>query len=235
MRSRSVRERLGTFKSRKELLTIHINYKTWIPTPYVSFTTSPFQVEDLADLRAQRRYRGPHTLTVVNPNNRIRAGLPVLHVADEMKYYDIADPYGKSNEYYEDHYICLWEVTEREIVGYWDWNDLVANKNWYEEVIMPAFSRETAPTSSRTDAFDLSALLHTLPSRSLVWINMSTLIEPLKPQSILQTQLTFFLAGQTRQAKIWSVTSMMNMMNSMILTKHTVISRMGETQILTMK
>lgn len=37
--------------------------------------------------------------------------LPVLHVADEMEHYGIADPYGKSNEYYKDHYVCLWDST----------------------------------------------------------------------------------------------------------------------------
>jgi hypothetical protein len=141
MKSRAERERLNTIKSRKDLLTIHIDHKAWIPTPYISFITSPSKIEDLANLRAQRKYRGPHTLTVIDPNNRVRNGLPVLHVADEMKHYNIADSYGKLNEYYNDHYVCLWEVTKREIVGHWQWNDLVAHENWYQEIIMPAFRR----------------------------------------------------------------------------------------------
>ena len=110
MKSRAERERLDTFKSRKDSLTIHINHRARIPTPYILFTTSPSKIEDLANLRA-RRYRGPHILTVVNPNNRVRNGPPVLHVADEMEHYGIADPYGKWKEYYKDHHVCLWEVT----------------------------------------------------------------------------------------------------------------------------
>lgn len=58
-----------------------------------------------------------------------------------MEYYDVADPYNKTNEYYKDHYICLWEVTDKEIVGHWQWEDLVENENWYEEIVIPAFRR----------------------------------------------------------------------------------------------
>jgi len=58
-----------------------------------------------------------------------------------MEHYGTADPYGKLNEYYKDHYVCLWEVTTREIVGDWQWNDLVGHENWYQEIIMPAFRR----------------------------------------------------------------------------------------------
>ena len=168
MKSRAEHERLDTLKSRKDSLTIHINHKIWTPTPYISFTTSPSKIEDLANLRAQRTSRGPHTLTVVDPNIRVRNGLPVLHVADEMEHYGIADPYGNGNEYYEDHYICLWEVTKREIIGHWEWDDLVAHDNWYQNVIMPAFRQfgwEAVPTSSEKKAFDLSALMDTLPRR----------------------------------------------------------------------
>lgn len=36
-----------------------------------------------------------------------------------MRYYGIPDLYAKLNEYYKNHYICLWEVTEAEVVGQW--------------------------------------------------------------------------------------------------------------------
>ncbi len=57
-----------------------------------------------------------------------------------MEYYDVANPYNKTNEYYKDHYICLWEATDKEIVGHWQWEDLVENENWYEEIVIPRFS-----------------------------------------------------------------------------------------------
>ncbi|KEF55143.1 uncharacterized protein A1O9_08796 [Exophiala aquamarina CBS 119918] len=118
MRSRAKREQPYAFESRKESLTVHIDHIVWNQTPYISCTTSPSKVEDLAKLRGQM-HRGPHTLIVVDPNNRIRNGLPVLPLSDEMKCYDVLDPYNKTREYYEDHHICLWEVTRKEVLGCW--------------------------------------------------------------------------------------------------------------------
>jgi hypothetical protein len=121
----------------------------WVPGPYVSFTTSPGQIETLAGMR--RGKRGAQTLTVIDPNERIRNGLPVLNIAAEMRHYDIPDPYGGSNDYYIDHYVCLWQVTGAEIVGHWDWSRLAENEHWYDEIIIPAFERLTATTSTSTN------------------------------------------------------------------------------------
>ncbi|KAH0844613.1 hypothetical protein FOPE_09809 [Fonsecaea pedrosoi] len=109
--------------------------------------------ENLAHLWFQRR-RGPFTLTVVDSDIRIRNGLPVLHVSDEMEYYHVPDPYDRTNEYYKDHYICLSEVTKKEIVGHWRWEVLVENANWYEEIVIPAFERKRKAVESE----DLSNL-----------------------------------------------------------------------------
>ena len=197
MKSRAEHERLDTFESRKDSLTIHINHKAWTPTPYISFTTSPSKIEDLANLRAQRKYRGPHTLTVVDPNTRVRNGLPVLHVADEMEHYGITDPYGKWNEYYEDHYVCLWEVTTREIVGHWQWNDLVGHESWYQDIIMPAFRRVDRKA---VEADNLSNFFTRLSCRSTVCTKIARLIEDFKSQPIPLTQ-QMSLAVQNHQAK----------------------------------
>lgn len=40
----------------------------------------------------------------------------ILDMNIEMRYYGIADPYNEFNRYYKDHYICLWEVAETEVV-----------------------------------------------------------------------------------------------------------------------
>lgn len=143
MKSRAPRERLDTFESRKNSLTIHVNHKEWTPTPYISFTTSKAAVQLLAKDRTERRRR-QQTLTVVNPNVRIKKGLPILDISAEMDHYGVQDPYGMSNQYYKDHFLCLWEVLEDEIVGHWEWDDLVANARWYEEIIMPAFKAHDA-------------------------------------------------------------------------------------------
>lgn len=209
MRSRANRERLDTFDSRRKSLTIHINNRIWTPTPYVSFTTSPSKVEDLANWRVLPK-RGPHTLTVVDPDVRIRNGLPVLHVSDEMEYYHIADPYRKSNEYYQDHYVCLWEVTDKEIVGHWDWEDLVRNENWYEEIVMPAFWRSRDVAQAAT----LSNFFTGLSSKFTLSNTMVT--EPTKNSKLQMTP-------QTRLA----------VMSRTIPMRHTMIP--SSTQILMMK
>jgi hypothetical protein len=125
MKSRASPQRLDTRESRKNSLATHIYHKTWEPTPYISFSTSPAAIQKLAVWRADRR--GPQTLTVVDPNTRIADGLPILDVRAEMDHYGVTSPYRKSNQYYIDHYLCLWEVTGREIIGHWKWADLVAN------------------------------------------------------------------------------------------------------------
>jgi len=148
MRSRAPRQALDTRESRKNSLVIHINHGLWEPTPYISFTTSAAAIEEQAYWRAGRQ-RGSQTLTVVDPNTRIADRLPILDVLAEMNHYGIEDPYGKSNQYYIDHYVCLWEVPEQEIIGHWEWNDLAPNANWYNDIILPAF-RENA-TSRRLE------------------------------------------------------------------------------------
>jgi hypothetical protein len=164
MKSRAPRQRLDTQKSRKESLATHINHKIWEPTPYISFTTSPEAIQALADPRVNRR--GPQTLTVVDPNTRIADRLPILDVRAEMDYYGVENPYGKV-EYYTDHYLCLWEVTGGEVIGHWEWTDLVANERWYHEIILPAFREHTIPRTLAEDTLDLSALMNQLSSMFL--------------------------------------------------------------------
>lgn len=130
--------RLDTLQNRRKSLAAHLDHKNWhIPGPFISFTTSQTRIEDLARMRLDRR--GSQTLTVIDPRRRINNGLPVLDVEAEMEFYSIPNPYGKGNEYYIDHYVCLWEVTEDEIVGNWSWDDLKDDAGWYENIIMPAF------------------------------------------------------------------------------------------------
>ena len=171
MKSRAPLQRLDTVESRKTSLTTHLNHKEWTPTPYISFTISPAAIQDLATFRSQRKYRGVQTLTVIDPNTRTRDHLPILGVAAEMDHYEIPDPYGKSNQYYVNHYVCLWQVTEREIVGHWLWDDLVMNEDWYEQIIMPAFRNfrvERLPKSPGDTGLDLLTAMNQLSRKFLV-------------------------------------------------------------------
>lgn len=129
MLARLPRGRLDTSRARKIFLATHADHGIWEPTPFISFTQSPQELKENVNWRKKKR--GSQTITVVNSNVRIAKGLPVLNMADEMRHYGVPDPYGRANEYYKNHYICLWEVTEEEDVGNWEWDDLVKTDRWY--------------------------------------------------------------------------------------------------------
>lgn len=60
--------------------------------------------------------------------------------------------------YYIDHYVCLWQVTEEEVVGQWPWKDLVKNERWYEDIILPAYYQNKRKMASKSSEDALSGL-----------------------------------------------------------------------------
>lgn len=188
MDSRALNEPLSTFESRARALQIHINHADWQPTPFISFTSSPTAVKALAQRRAQNGNRGAQTLTVIDPNTRERAGLPVLNMDKEMDHYKIRNPYG-SGRYCDDHYICLWQVTGREVVGSWSWDELSADENWYGNIVMPAFREFKQRVQEQVGAFDLSALTAGLPCEYQLCANiLDTNLESESPRVYEQPQ-----------------------------------------------
>ncbi|KAB5569981.1 hypothetical protein GE09DRAFT_692267 [Coniochaeta sp. 2T2.1] len=160
MISRAPEMRLDNAEARQASLAKHLDHSDWTPGPYISFTTSPAMIETLVRMRVDKR--GAQTLTVIDPNIRIRNGLPVLDLAAEMDYYNIPDPYGKSKEYYLNHHVCLWQVTKAEIVDHWDWASLAGNEYWYQEISIPAFetfaARKRVPDNGNSLATELGAV-----------------------------------------------------------------------------
>jgi hypothetical protein len=140
------RQRLDGREIRREALANHAIQASRVPTPFISFTTSKTAAKNLAFLRSKTR-RQDQWLTVVNPNFRLHRGLPILDMGAEMAYYGVENPYGTGN-YYEDHYLCLWEVSKPEVVGHWRWDWLVGNRNWYKNIILRAFEKHNEPTGS---------------------------------------------------------------------------------------
>lgn len=140
MNSREPEMRLDTYEERRSSLAKHLDYKDWTPGPYISCTTNPTEIQGHV---AKRGDRGSRTLTVIDPNTRIGNGLPILDVAAEIKEYKIPDPYGQKGRHHIDEYVCPWQVTEPEIVGHWDWDELEQRENWYQDIIMPAFREFT--------------------------------------------------------------------------------------------
>ena len=164
MMARSPRKSLDTREKRKRFLKIHVNHRSWKDTPFVSFTSCHRELQKVANLRYKRPGRGSQTITVVDPRVRMRCSLPLLNIESEMEFYGVENPY--ANVDHSDHYLCLWEVRDSEIVGHWDWEDLKDNPNWHEDTIMPAVQqfRERAQMEHSAEAFDMSGLLDSIDS-----------------------------------------------------------------------
>lgn len=166
MLSRSPDQPLNTAQVRMESLATHLDHRVWEPTPYISFTKSASAIEDLAARRS--RNRSNQTLTVINPVAQLRDGLPILDVAAEMDHYGIPDPYNNGMIYYINHYACLWEVTRAEIIHHYEWEELSKDANWYEKEILPAFAESNVAFNiPRVSTFNMSAMINTLPGKSL--------------------------------------------------------------------
>jgi len=142
MLARASRMRLDCEEIRIKTLEIHTDHKKWEDTPYISFSNCPRSFEDLANCRRTRKGRSVQHIVVTDPRIRIELGLPILHCGAEMAHYQVKAPYSK--DYWQNHYLCLWEVTPAEIVGIWEWDDLRRSPNWYEDVIVPAVTQQRA-------------------------------------------------------------------------------------------
>jgi hypothetical protein len=156
--------KLGSGESRKESLATHADYTIWVPTPFISFSGPVFGLQRFLSRRKEPSY--PRTLTVINPNIRIADGLPMIEMQSELRYYGIQDPYGRGYSYYEDEYLCLWEVTPDEVVAHWDWDSLTENAHWYEDEVLPAFREHNDRFLRRNQgkaAFNMSTLNSALP------------------------------------------------------------------------
>ncbi|KAJ3566632.1 hypothetical protein NPX13_g7066 [Xylaria arbuscula] len=94
-----------------------------------------------------KRGRGFQAITVIDPNVRVEKELPILHAKAEMDHYKIRNRYGY-RPYYDNEYLCLWQVTAAEIVGHWGWNDLQNDEDWYKNIILPEFQRFTETTAA---------------------------------------------------------------------------------------
>ncbi|GAB7325653.1 hypothetical protein MBLNU13_g09631t1 [Cladosporium sp. NU13] len=137
MLARLSRGELATIDTRKTSLVHHANQTNKVPTPYISFTSSLDAAVKLANERL--RPRGDQHIVVIDPWYRLQRGLPILDMGKEMEEYGVKNPYRE--DYYTDHYICLWEVTPEEVVDTWSCNCLRQVDGWYENIIIPAFRK----------------------------------------------------------------------------------------------
>ncbi|KNG82647.1 hypothetical protein ANOM_007868 [Aspergillus nomiae NRRL 13137] len=176
MYSRCSYKLLDTFETRAISLAIHAHHGNQTPTPYISFTKSAGAVQRYAEVRAWKR--GSQMLTVVNPRVRAASGRHLLSMVNEMRYYGVRDPFGMSCD--EDEYLCLWMVSEEEVVGHWEWSELAKLDDWYEAIILPAFrehnKRFAARSSTTNSSNSVDALSDTFSSARKIsrgWGNIS--------------------------------------------------------------
>lgn len=137
MLARLPRGELATKYIRRASLATHAALKVREKTPYISFTSSPAAAVKL--IHDKPTWRGDQNLVAIDPEYRLQHGLPILDMGKEMEVYGVEDPYPYKENYFVDHYVCLWEVTPAEVVGTWRWDELRRDNGWYENVIMPAF------------------------------------------------------------------------------------------------
>jgi hypothetical protein len=168
MLARASRMNLSTQHARRTTLKIHADHKKWEPTPYISFTDSPVDIASFAQQRRADGKRGDQTLVVIDPRRRFELGLPIIRAEEEMRYYHVDDPYRRDYQYYENHYLCLWEVTPEEVVGTWDWNELSKDENWYEQSILSKLAARRRLEKQISSAEDLVASMNSLAMNSLL-------------------------------------------------------------------
>ncbi|KAF1994881.1 hypothetical protein P154DRAFT_581318 [Amniculicola lignicola CBS 123094] len=80
MRARAFSQSLITRDARKILLETHLDHSIWEDTPYISFTTSPSKLADLANQRTSQG-RGVQRIIVTGPYARRAKSLPLINVA----------------------------------------------------------------------------------------------------------------------------------------------------------
>ncbi|KAL1954759.1 hypothetical protein VTO42DRAFT_759 [Malbranchea cinnamomea] len=142
-------EYLHERETRVATLNSFVGSNNMAVTSFLGFTTNPSKLQALdVDTHGngghskRKRRRAGRILVVVEPMTRVRNGRPILNVAAEMRHYGIPVPEGKSIEFYEDQYVCLWEVPKQEVVGTWKWKELTAHDgDWYQDIIIPAYTR----------------------------------------------------------------------------------------------
>ncbi|KAI8408563.1 hypothetical protein FOFC_11508 [Fusarium oxysporum] len=134
---------LTTFEARRSSHQTHIIHRNWTPTPYISFTSSP---ETLKNLASQ--------LQKVSPQKKA------------------SDSYcSRSCTHWElkAHHLCLWTVKAEEVAQHYDWDKLFSDPNWYHNIVRPDIKRfreerqrrEQEQVQHRID--DISAAFGTLP------------------------------------------------------------------------
>jgi hypothetical protein len=166
LQARLSQQALGSRQSREEALTTHAEKWEWDPTPFISFNSSVAGLRQF-QLLARSWSPFPAWLTVINPNVRIARGLPMIKMDEEMRYYQV-DPDWGDYSLYRDEYLCLWEVTPEEVVGHWEWNELINDANWYEDLILPAFNAHNEGFLRGNEMnFDMSPLRRALPCSEL--------------------------------------------------------------------
>lgn len=83
---------MKTSQTRRPTLQTHLLNYRWVPTPYISFMSSPEALRNFANFRKRRPDRQDQTVIVIDPAVRFEAKRPVINYGDEIRCNNIKDP-----------------------------------------------------------------------------------------------------------------------------------------------
>ena len=150
---------LDDFDGRKLAITRH---SEWVQRKKTAFISTTSSLEEIFNTRIphfkrrQEKKKIPDNtkLTLINTRARLAAGLPILRMEEELKYYKVTNTYGnpfdvqyRGNSFYEHEYLMPFSIGPEQIVGTWALRDIeawIANhggtyENWFDMVGIQAF------------------------------------------------------------------------------------------------
>jgi hypothetical protein len=89
MLPRVIHTPLATAEDRQKTLALHLDHRKRIAKPYISFFSTPERLRGLAKQKEERSTRRVQQLTLIDPQARIRNGLPILDYEEEARHYNI--------------------------------------------------------------------------------------------------------------------------------------------------
>jgi hypothetical protein len=135
---------MNTLDSRMHFLNEHLS---GLPKrlPFLTVCSSP---QRFANEIARIPGRNGVTISValIDPRARLRAGLPIRHyVTEALRYrtcrHEDLRELDEDFRLNKDQWLCLWEITPREIVYIWDLSELKSHQDWYETIVEPALRK----------------------------------------------------------------------------------------------
>ena len=136
-------------ESRGTAVQNHASWESRRKSPFVSTSTSIQDIKYRAS-RLKRRHQSSHgpfsaKLSLINPRARLKSGMTMLKMPEELSYYKVAGSAKPSC--YENEIIMLFRIPRNEIIKTYLWRDIeeivyskgISFEQWYETYAMAEF------------------------------------------------------------------------------------------------